>query len=108
MLFVMAIILAAAQTPDFPAPPTTCAQAKATDTAPADQLELLDQFRAHLAKADLERLDQALPRSSNGGIAQCDAAEGSRASCEVTAYMPAIENTGLMAQYLAFICPKKF
>ncbi|MGV1949231.1 hypothetical protein ACQZ44_00280 [Agrobacterium vitis] len=108
MLFVMAIMLAAAQTPGLPAPSTTCAQAKATDTAPADQLELLDQFRAHLAKADLERLDQALPRSSNDGIAQCDAVEGSRASCEVTAYMPAIENTGLMAQFIDFLCPKKF
>jgi hypothetical protein len=91
------------------APPVkspACAKADTVKMAPADQLQRLDDFRASLAETDRLRLDRALPRSANGGIARCDAVEGSRASCEASAYMPALRATGLMPRFLATICPK--
>lgn len=72
-----------------------------TPTAPADQLAQLDKFRDSLSRGDRQRLDKVLPRSADGGIAQCDRAEGSRASCEAAAYIPALRSTGLMARFLA-------
>lgn len=84
------------------------AQAAPTDhkhqgayVAPAEMLDRLDRFRDSLSPTDRDRLDKALPRSINGGIAKCDRAEGSRASCEAAAYMPALRATGLMQRFRA-------
>lgn len=69
--------------------------------APADRLEQLDRFRDGLLPGDRRRLDAALPRSADGGIVRCDKVEGSRASCEAAAYMPALRSTGLITRFLA-------
>lgn len=86
---------------------SACAKSNIVKLTPADTLQRLDDFRTGLAAPDRVRVDQALPRSANGGIAQCDAVEGSRASCEAAAYMPALRSTGLMPRFLATICPKR-
>lgn len=104
MSFAMLVMALTAQA-QLPASATSSSQT-GSDTlkmAPADMLQLLDDFRANLAAADRLRLDQALPRDPDGGIAQCDAVEGSRASCEASAYMPALRTTGLMPRFLAII-----
>ncbi len=107
-LFVMPILSGAAQAPYSPATRSAaCAGSDTVKMTPADTLELLDQFRTSLATADRDRLDRALPRSASGGVAQCDTADRSRASCEASAYMPALRSTGLMPRFLATICPKK-
>lgn len=104
---VMAVLLASAQVPYSVANPSaSCAASNTVSIMPADTLDLLDRFRASLNAADRHRLDRTLPRSRDGGIARCDAAEGSRASCEAAAYMPALRATGLMPRFLATICPK--
>lgn len=69
--------------------------------APAAVLEHLDDFRDSLSSKDRNRLDQALPRSIGGGIAQCGDTNASRASCETAAYMPALHRVGLMRRFLA-------
>lgn len=69
--------------------------------APADMLDRLDRFRDSLSSSDRSRLDRALPRSRDGGIARCDRTDGSRASCEATAYMLALRATGLMQRFRA-------
>lgn len=84
-----------------------CLTSFSAHAAPADVLDRLDRFRADLAASDLKRLDMALPRSSNGGVAKCDQVEGSRASCEVAAYMAALRVTGLSARYQAAICQEQ-
>lgn len=68
--------------------------------APADRLDRLDRFRDSLSVTDRKRLDTALPRSPDGGIAQCDHTEGSRASCEAAAYLPALRATDLLSRFL--------
>lgn len=82
------------------------ASAASAQVTPADKLESLDRFRAGLSVADRGRLDTALPRSAGGGIARCDAATGSRASCEAAAYLPALRSTGLLPRYLRTIRPR--
>ena len=104
MLFAMTLLMMAAQETRSPA---ACAQSDIVRMTPADTLQLLDDFRAALPVADRQRLDRALPRDADGGIAQCDTTEGSRASCEVAAYMPAFRSSRLMPQFLATICSKK-
>ena len=108
MPHVMAMLLLATQVPGPPpASSDACARSDVVKMTPGDMLQRLDDFRAGLAAADRLRLDRALPRSADGGIAQCDAAEGSRASCEASAYMPALQATGLMPRFVATICPKR-
>ena len=80
-------------------------QSDTTRFTPGDMLQKLDDFRDGLPTADRARLDRALPRDADGGIAQCDAIDGSRASCESSAYMPALRDTGLMPRFLATLCP---
>lgn len=107
MLIVMAMSIAAAQTTGAPtAVSEACAKSDTVKMTPADMLQRLDDFRASLASADRLRLDQVLPRDADGGIAQCDAVEGSRASCEASAYLPALRTAGLLPSFLATICPK--
>ncbi len=89
-----------------PAKSSACAKSNIVKLTPADTLQRLDDFRTSLPASDRVQLDRALPRSANGGIAQCDAVKGSRASCEAAAYMPALRSTGLMPRFLATICPK--
>ncbi len=103
-----AMIMMAAMHPSSPPAerPVACSKSSLAKQPPADTLQRLDDFRAKLAATDRQRLDRALPRDADGGIAQCDAAEGSRASCEAAAYMPALRTTGLMPRFLATICPK--
>lgn len=90
-------------------PSTVTSNQSRSDTVkmtPADMLQRLDDFRASLTTAGRRRLDGALPRDLDGGIAMCDAVEGSRASCEAAAYMPALRITGLMPRFLATIGSK--
>lgn len=110
MLIAMAMFVLAAQTPNaLPSTPTdtsqACHQSNLVKITPADMLQRLDDFRDKLPAADRLRLDQALPRDADGGITECDKTEGSRASCEAAAYMPALRATGLMPQFLATIRP---
>lgn len=107
MLAALTILLAAAQAALAPAGVSGACGQDTVRLAPADMLQRLDDFRDGLAVADRRRLDQALPRDADGGIRRCDAAEGSRASCEAAAYMPALRQTGLMPRFLATICPKR-
>jgi hypothetical protein len=107
-MLISIIMMTAAMQASSP-PPTrssACAENDTVKLTPADTLQRLDDFRTSLPASDRLRLDRALPRSANGGIAQCDAVEGSRASCEAAAYMPALRSTGLMPRFLATICPK--
>lgn len=75
--------------------------------SPGDMLQRLDEFRDGLPLEDRGRLDRALPRDADGGITRCDDAEGSRASCEAAAYMPALRSTGLMQKFLATLPNKR-
>jgi hypothetical protein len=84
-----------------------CASTNTVRITPAENLQLLDDFRARLSAGDRRHLDRAIPRGADGGIASCDTGEGSRASCEAAAYMPALRSTGLMPRFLATICPTK-
>lgn len=86
--------------------PVTWGDAETGRMTPADLLQSLDDFRAGLSAGDRARLDRALPRDADGGIASCDAGAGSRASCEAAAYMPALRRTGLMPRFLTTICAK--
>ena len=107
MILAMAIVLAASQIQN--SPPTKdqdCSQADTVKLTPGETLQRLDDFKASLAAVDRLRLDRALPRDADGGIAQCDAVEGRRASCEAAAYMPALRTTRLMPRFLASICSK--
>jgi hypothetical protein len=107
MLIPMIMMTAAMQTSSPPpAKSSACAKSDTVKLTPADTLQRLDDFRTSLPASDRLRLDRALPRNVDGGIAQCDAVEGSRASCEASAYMPALRTTGLMPRFLATICPK--
>ena len=80
-------------------PGALCATARSGQAA-ADRLDRLDRFRYSLSLADRKRLDTALPRSPDGGIAQCDHTEGSRASCEAAAYLPALRATDLLSRFM--------
>jgi len=107
MLISMIIMAATVQASSPPsARSSACAESSIVKLTPADTLQRLDDFRTGLTTTDRIRLDRALPRSADGGIAQCNAVEGSRASCEAAAYMPALRTTGLMQRFLATICPK--
>jgi hypothetical protein len=75
--------------------------AAARPDPPADRLARLDGFRERLAPADRARLDAALPRDADGGIAACDDIQRSRASCEAAAYLPALRKAGLMPRFRA-------
>ncbi len=102
--FMMLAVQPAPYSPTHKA--AACAASDIVHIAPGDALQLLDDFRSHLIPADRARLDRALPRATNGGIAACDSTKGSRASCEAAAYMPALRRTGLMPRFLATICPR--
>ena len=107
MLLAAPLLVGAAADPGTAA---TCArsgtgQPDATRFTPGDMLQKLDDFRDGLPAGDRARLDRALPRDADGGIARCDTTEGSRASCESSAYMPALRDTGLMPRFLATLCP---
>ena len=107
MLIVVAYMLVAASAHHGQAETgKTCSHWDAS-TPPADMLDQLDQFRASLSEADRGRLDRALPRSANGGVAQCDTGEGSRAACEVAAYRPALRATGLNTRFQLTLCAPK-
>lgn len=67
-------------------------------------LDLQDAFRDGLPAAERARLDAALPRTADGGIAQCTGHGG--VNCDVTAYNAAFNATGLMPRFLATLCPK--
>ena len=77
--------------------------ARYTAMAPADRLDLLDRFRDGLPVADRKRLDTALPRSPDGGIARCEQTEGSMASCQAAAYLPALRATNLLSRFLGTV-----
>lgn len=105
MPFALPLIAAAlAAAPAGAAP--DCARSNTVRMSPADTLDLADRFRDGLSPADRARLDRALPRAADGGIAMCDRVDHDRASCEAQAYMPALRSTGLMPRYLATICPR--
>ncbi|MDQ0456540.1 hypothetical protein [Rhizobium paknamense] len=82
----------------------TCGKRNFTALTPADRLDRLDQFRDTLSPQDRNRLDRAMPRSSQGGVASCDAVESSRASCEDAAYAKALRETHLMRPFLSSLC----
>lgn len=86
---------------------SNCAPAAIARLAPAERLDRLDSFRDQLTISDRRRLDRVLTRSADGGIAKCGLGEGSRASCEAAAYLPALRSTGLMPRFLGTICPKR-
>lgn len=67
-------------------------------------LDLEDGFRDSLGAADRRRLDAALPRTADGGIAQCTGHDG--VDCDVLAYTAAFNRTGMMPRFLATLCPK--
>jgi hypothetical protein len=74
--------------------------------SPGNRLDQLDRFRDRLSLGDRTRLDKTLPRNAEGGIAQCDRRDESRASCEAAAYLPALRSTGLMPRFLATVKAK--
>ncbi len=106
MLIAMMMTAAALAASPSPTGSGVCSGPDTSNAAPADMLQRLDTFRASLTASDRRRLDRALPRSADGGIARCDAVEGSRASCEASAYLPALRATGLMPRFLATTCRK--
>ena len=85
----------------------TCATADMSTIAPGDLLQKLDDFRAHLNRRDRARVDQALSRAKDGGIAACAGnADRSNASCENGAYVRALQRTGMMTRFKASLCPE--
>ena len=108
MLFVLALLSAEAPPPLASGRhATTCGLSRLSDPGPAERLAALDAFRDHMRPADRARLDRALPRGTGGGIARCDATDGSRASCEAAAYAPALRATGLMPRFVAGLCHRR-
>lgn len=99
------VILAASATMAPAKTPTNLAD-KLNLMPPGDRLDKLDGFRDGLSLSDRTRLDKALPRNAEGGIAQCDERDESRASCEAAAYLPALRSTGLMPRFLATLKAK--
>jgi len=108
MLVPTVLLLAVAQTagtPQTPSrPPSEAVGARIT---PGDLLQRLDDFRASLSIRDRRALDRELPRDAEGGIAKCDTTEGSRASCENSAYMSALRRLGLMPRFQATLQPAR-
>jgi len=85
----------------------TCATADMSTIAPGDLLQKLDDFRAHLNRRDRARVDQALSRAKDGGIAACAGnVDRSEASCENGAYVRALHRTGMMTRFKARLCPE--
>ena len=85
----------------------TCATADMSTIAPGDLLQKLDDFRAHLNRRDRARLDQALSRAKDGGIAACAGnVDRSEASCENGAYVRALHRTRMMPRFKASLCPE--
>jgi hypothetical protein len=93
LAFLWSLLLAAPAVPAVPA--------RFTALLAGERLQRLDDFRDSLPAAARRRLDRALPRSAGGGIARCDHIDRSRASCESTAYLPALRATGLLPRFLA-------
>jgi len=84
---------------------STCATANMSTIAPGDLLQRLDDFRARLDRRDRARLDQALPRDADGGIAACAGnVDRSEASCENGAYVRALHRTEMMPRFKAGLC----
>lgn len=103
MLYMMALLLTAVHTP-LPPADRSCAALDNARTTAAGRLERLDEFRAGLTARGRWRLDRALRRDADDGIAQCDGIDRSRASCEAAAYLPALRSTGLMTRFVASVC----
>ncbi|WP_155913831.1 hypothetical protein [Asticcacaulis sp. AC466] len=82
-----------------------CLKTAESRLAPADLLQRLDDFRDSLSGDKRAKLDQALPRAADGGIARCSATDTSRASCENGAYLKALKVTGLLPDFATTICP---
>jgi hypothetical protein len=99
VIFAVSATMAPAKTPANPLDKLNLMPA-------GDRLDRLDQFRDGLSLNDRTRLDKALPRNVEGGIAQCDKGDESRASCEAAAYLPALKSTGLMPRFLATLKAK--
>lgn len=89
--------------PVFAAVPGGC-PTETVKIAMPEMLGLENGFRDTLAVADRARLDAALPRGADGGIAQCSGQSG--ADCGALAYTAAFNKTGLMQRFLATLCPK--
>lgn len=104
MLTTLAALLMLFTPITTPPKPDACSQSDTQTMTPADLLQRLDDFRNNLPVVDRSHLDAALPRDTDGGIKQCDGIQSSRASCEASAYMPALRATGLMPRFLASIC----
>ena len=86
---------------------STSATADMSTIAPGDLLQKLDDFRAHLNRRDRARLDQALPRAKDGGIAACAGnVDRSEASCENGAYVRALHRTGMMPRFKSGLYPE--
>ena len=71
--------------------------------APAELLDREEHFRDSLAVVDRARLDRALPRDGNDGVAVCVGQDG--AACDAQAYVKAFDATGLMPRFIAGLCP---
>jgi hypothetical protein len=85
----------------------SCLKTTTSKLPTAELLERLDTFRDDLPAPDRQRLDQMLPRSSDGGIARCAKVDTSRASCENGEYIGALRSTGLLTVFLSNMCPKR-
>ncbi|CAN5251221.1 hypothetical protein BH09PSE6_BH09PSE6_29990 [soil metagenome] len=79
-----------------------CPEVNVVDIAPAALLDMEDGFRDRLEPDARARLDEALPRTPNGGIAQCNGRNG--AACDARAYVDAIGTAGLLDAFARRLC----
>ncbi len=98
-LALLALIAALAAAPED----QRCASGDRVAFTPAEMLAKAQAFRAALSAVERRRLDEALPRGADGRVAACAGRDG--ASCAAAASLHAFGRLGLMAPFLATLCP---
>lgn len=70
--------------------------------APVGLLRIEDDFRGQLSGPARARLDERLPRTSDGRIARCP--DRRDASCPASAYLTAFRETRLDGAFVLYLC----
>jgi hypothetical protein len=80
-----------------------CPSADVAHLTPAGLLDLDETFRESLTAASRARLDAALPRTSDDGLAACKSSVGG-ASCDALSYLGGFRRSGLWPTFVHYIC----
>jgi hypothetical protein len=79
-----------------------CPSVRVANLTPAGLLDIEETFRDRLSTRQRVKLDAAVPRTADDGIAEC--ADMNGASCDANAYLRGFEKAGLMPVFLKTIC----